>query len=79
MPYGFSVVYGGYLAGVRMLMRCAEPGCSTLGFGRMCIRHEPKLTRVFVRGRPWPPPVVNTQAPLLAPVVRPAPPAPALR
>ena len=43
MPYGFNVVSVGYLAGVRMLRRCAEPGCSTLGLGRMCIKHEPKL------------------------------------
>ena len=50
------MVVEGYPAGVRMVMRCAAPGCSTLGLGRLCIKHEPKLTRVFVRGRPWPPP-----------------------
>ena len=74
MPYGFSVVSMGYLAGVRMLRRCAEPGCSTLGLGRMCIKHEPKLTRAFVRGRPWPPAVsVAKQTQVLAPVAQPAP------
>ncbi len=57
-----------------MLMRCAEPGCTTLGLGRMCIKHEPKLTRVFVRGRPWPPPASITKHPqLLAPVAEVAP------
>ncbi len=60
MSYGFEVVTVGYQRAVRMLKRCAEPGCSTLGFGRMCISHEPKLTRVFVRGRPWPPPEART-------------------
>jgi hypothetical protein len=38
-----------------MIAPCAEPGCSTLTLGRLCIAHEPKVTRVFVRGRPWPP------------------------
>ena len=69
MSYGFHVVTVGYQRAVRMLMRCAEPGCSTIGFGRMCINHEPKLTQVFPRGRPWPPPVaVNMQTQLLAPI-----------
>ena len=49
-----------------MVMRCAAPGCTTLGLGRLCIKHEPKLTRVFVRGRPWPPPQAAKE--LLAPV-----------
>jgi hypothetical protein len=45
-----------------------------MGFGRMCIEHEPKLPRVFVRGRPWPPqPVVEKTALRLPPVVRTAP------
>jgi hypothetical protein len=68
MSYGFNLVTVGYQRAVRMLMRCSEPGCSTLGFGRRCINHEPKLTQVFVRGRPWPPPEVRTQAYLLAPI-----------
>jgi hypothetical protein len=38
-----------------MVMTCAEPGCSTLTLGRLCIAHEPKVAQVFVRGRPWPP------------------------
>ena len=71
MPYGFGLVSDGYRSRVRMLMQCAEPGCSTLGLGRMCIKHEPKLNRVFVRGRPWPPPVsVTKQVQLLAPVAQ---------
>jgi hypothetical protein len=40
----------------------------------MCIKHEPKLTRVFVRGRPWPPPALITKRPqLLAPVAEAVP------
>jgi hypothetical protein len=38
----------------------------------MCINHEPKLARVFVRGRPWPPPVVKKSTQLLATVGQPA-------
>lgn len=38
-----------------MVTTCAEPGCSTLTLGRLCIAHAPKVTQVFVRGRPWPP------------------------
>lgn len=68
MSYGFYVVTVGYQRAVRMLTRCAEPGCSTLGFGRRCISHEPKLTRVFVRGRPWPPPEARAQTYLLTPI-----------
>ena len=50
------------------------PGCDTLGLGRLCIKHEPKLTRVFVRGRPWPPAPVKERLEQLAPVgVRSAP------
>jgi hypothetical protein len=37
-----------------LIRRCAFPGCSTLGMGEFCIRHEPKTSRVFVSGRPWP-------------------------
>jgi hypothetical protein len=59
---------------VRMVMRCAVPGCDTLGLGRLCIKHEPKLTRVFVRGRPWPPAPIKERVERLASVgVRPAP------
>jgi hypothetical protein len=48
-------VRSGYEHVVRMVMTCAEPGCSTLALGRLCIEHEPKTTQAFVRGRPWPP------------------------
>ena len=35
---------------------CLEPGCSILCLGSFCLRHEPKQTVVYPRGRPWPPP-----------------------
>lgn len=67
----FNVETRGYSATVRMVKRCAVPGCTTLGLGRLCIKHEPKLTRVFVRGRPWPPPEANELAPVTADPVLP--------
>jgi hypothetical protein len=36
----------------------------------MCINHEPKVTRTFVRGRPWPPPVISKRVQLLTPVAQ---------
>jgi hypothetical protein len=35
---------------------CAHDGCETLTLGGLCITHEPPVeTRVFPRGRPFPP------------------------
>jgi hypothetical protein len=48
---------GGYgMILVPMISRCLEPGCSTIAMGPFCIAHTPKPDRIFVRGRPWPPP-----------------------
>jgi hypothetical protein len=39
-----------------MLNVCGHQGCETLTLGGLCIAHEPPIgTRVFPRGRPFPP------------------------
>lgn len=39
-----------------MLEICGHEGCETLTLGGLCIAHEPPVaTRVFPRGRPFPP------------------------
>jgi hypothetical protein len=37
-----------------MLSICSEPSCTTLVMGDgLCVAHESRQTRVFVRGRPY--------------------------
>jgi hypothetical protein len=46
-----------------MLSTCTEPGCNTLVFGvGACLEHEARLTREFVRGRPFVPAVRELRA-----------------
>jgi hypothetical protein len=35
--------------------QCKAHGCETLTVGPFCVEHEARVTRVFVRGRPWSP------------------------
>jgi len=51
-----------------MISRCKEPGCSTIGMGTFCIAHTPKPNRVFLRGRPWPPPDRRSTSTLSGPL-----------
>ena len=44
-----------------IVMQCTAPGCETLTMGPMCIEHEQQLERVFVRGRPFGHPAVETR------------------
>ena len=44
-----------------IVMQCTAPGCETLTMGPMCIEHEQQLERVFVRGRPFARPAVETR------------------
>jgi hypothetical protein len=41
------------LARGAMLSVCTFPGCSTLTMGGTCVRHDPPVTVVFPRGRPF--------------------------
>jgi hypothetical protein len=36
-----------------IVTQCTAPGCKTLTMGAFCMEHEARVTRVFVRGRPW--------------------------
>ena len=36
-----------------MLVVCSEPGCTTLTMGGTCVAHDPPVTIVFPRGRPF--------------------------
>ena len=45
-----------------MLSVCPEPGCTTLTMGGTCVEHDPPVTTVFPRGRPYVP--LATQAEL---------------
>ena len=36
-----------------MLSVCTEPGCSTLTMGGTCVEHDPPVTVMFARGRPY--------------------------
>ena len=38
-----------------IVTQCTAPGCKTLTMGAVCVEHEARVTRVFVRGRPWSP------------------------
>jgi hypothetical protein len=38
-----------------IVTQCTAPGCKTLTMGPFCVDHEARVTRVFVRGRPWSP------------------------
>jgi hypothetical protein len=38
-----------------IVTQCTAPGCKTLTMGAFCVEHEARVTRVFVRGRPWTP------------------------
>jgi hypothetical protein len=38
-----------------IVSQCTAPGCKTLTMGPFCVDHEARVTRVFVRGRPWSP------------------------
>jgi hypothetical protein len=54
----FTPCADGYMTAVaRLLGECSHPGCRTLTMGELCVAHEEPMTRTFVRGRPWPPPV----------------------
>ena len=44
-----------------IVMQCTALGCETLTMGPMCIEHEQQLERVFVRGRPFARPAVETR------------------
>ena len=44
-----------------IVMQCAALGCETLTMGPLCIEHEQQLERVFVRGRPFARPAVETR------------------
>jgi hypothetical protein len=43
-----------------MLRTCSEPGCTTIVMGGRCLEHERGTTRVFVRGRPFAAPALDT-------------------
>ncbi len=49
-----------------IVMQCTALGCETLTMGPLCIEHEQQLERVFVRGRPFARPAVETRRPLIA-------------
>jgi len=49
-----------------IVMQCAALGCETLTMGPMCIEHELQLERVFVRGRPFVLPAVDTRRAMTA-------------
>jgi hypothetical protein len=36
-----------------IVTQCTAPGCETLTIGPVCIEHEVKHDRIFVRGRPF--------------------------
>jgi hypothetical protein len=36
-----------------MLSVCTEPGCTMLTMGGTCVAHDPPVTMVFPRGRPY--------------------------
>ena len=38
-----------------IVKQCTAPGCKTLTMGPFCVEHDVRVTRVFVRGRPWSP------------------------
>jgi hypothetical protein len=42
-----------------ILSRCSEVGCRTLTIGDVCLRHDRRPLRAFVRGRPFVPPVLS--------------------
>jgi hypothetical protein len=35
-----------------IVTQCTVPGCETLTMGPLCVDHEKRLARMFVRGRP---------------------------
>jgi hypothetical protein len=43
-----------------IVTQCTAPGCKTLTMGAFCVEHEARVTRVFVRGRPWSPAAAST-------------------
>ncbi len=43
-----------------IVTKCTAPGCKTLTMGPFCVEHEVRVTRVFVRGRPWSPAAAST-------------------
>jgi hypothetical protein len=48
-----------------IVTQCTAPGCETLTMGPLCVEHDAPVTRVFVRGRPWKPPVAVQTEPTL--------------
>ena len=44
-----------------IVMQCTALDCETLTMGPLCIEHEQQLERVFVRGRPFARPAVETR------------------
>jgi hypothetical protein len=57
---------------MHMLAVCSEPGCTTLVFGDgVCLQHEHRRTRAFVRGRPFSPvSAARSRLPVFANVAR---------
>ena len=49
-----------------IVTQCTAPGCETLTMGPLCIEHEQQLERMFVRGRPFARPAVETRRPATA-------------
>ncbi|HEU0248351.1 MAG TPA: hypothetical protein VFR38_14830 [Gaiellaceae bacterium] len=56
-----------------IVTRCTVDGCETLTIGPLCVDHEMKTPKVFVRGRPAvrtlaaPPTAMNLDLPVRAP------------
>jgi hypothetical protein len=42
-----------------ILSRCSVVGCRTLTIGDVCLRHDRRPLRAFVRGRPFAAPVLS--------------------
>ncbi len=36
-----------------IVTQCTVPGCETLTMGPLCVEHDKRLARMFVRGRPF--------------------------
>ena len=36
-----------------IVTQCTAPGCETLTMGPLCIEHDSRVERTFVRGRPF--------------------------
>jgi hypothetical protein len=47
-----------------MLSVCPVPGCTTLTMGGTCVAHDPPVTVIFERGRPYVAETVDDLEPL---------------